>query len=299
MKKIYTYILAGLCGIAVLSCDEKNEAQGLPSTMADVEITGDLPYIEFYGENLKSSIMDYESEAGRMYSIEHSTNESLVFTSMNTDFTEIKYNFRSLRQYISSELTSEDNTKVWNKQFIALLEDNGFKLSATESQQVTLVSERKAVLATVTPDKAVFTPTEALPELPALETKLIHPYHNIGATLAELGAAEEAAGRTLLESGTKNLYISMAPSSSMFDRFGFWFDENGRLYKTMSILKDGSYLDTDAFITEMEAEGFVFEKRTSENYRIFTDLAKTVHVRSANLPPTPTIEYEAYGTYNE
>lgn len=293
-------IIFSLLGVALLASggcgDEKvpggDELQ-LPASMSESEVADYRPYVAFYEDDAKSAIIAYETELGSVFSPEQSTGEAVAFVPASTDFPLVEYRFRSLRQFVAARLCGASAGVVWNRRFVERLTAAGYVLTESSEQAVALINPTLRVRVEIERADAAhavrFTPTDKLPDLPELERKLIHPFHRIGATLQEITAAEREAGREVAVATEGQLYFSEPPAGTIFTRFGF-FMADGKLYKTMSIVTDGDYLESDEFVAEMEADGFI-RYRQEGGYSYFRDLANTIAVRTANLAPYPSIEY--------
>lgn len=290
-------LCAPLFLFAACSDDDASEASGLPASMASVPFDGALPYVDFYASDAKAAILKYETDALRSFSVDEIDGLDMVFTSQKGSVGKVRYRFCNSRQFDAAELAGRSADAVWNRDFIRLLHASGYETVAVGEERVELVSSaRKVRVVVVRADAsgaaaARFTPEEKLPVLPEFSVKLIHPFHVFGATLEEIKAAENAAGRDLYRiDGDDRLFRSYGPEDSIFNVFGFRVDDQGKLFYVMSVLRDGDYLDTEEFKEAMAADGFIYERREG-SYTYFRDAANTVVVRAANLAPNPTIEY--------
>lgn len=297
--------LAALCAplflLAACGDDDNGDTPGggskLPESMTSVEFKGALPYLDFYAADPKPAILQHETDALRTYSVGEVDGLNMIFSSATGSISKIRYSFCNSRQFDEVELRGRAADDVWNKEFVKVLTAEGYEVTSVSEDRVELLSRAHKVKAEIVRANdagiavAYFTPSEKLPELPAFSVTLIHPFHTFGATLEEIKAAENAAGRTLYRvDGDDKLFRSLGPEDSIFNVFGFRLDEEGKLYYVMSVLRDGDYLDTEEFKAAMAADGFIFERREG-SYSYFRDAANTVVVRSANMAPNPTIEY--------
>ena len=293
-------ILTALCIAALAIGCNKNEADSDENIgLFDEAVSVEMPYLGFYDTDTKSGVIDFEAEKAN-YDMDNSSSNTMVFASIEcTDFPTREYVFESGRQLKSVRMVGASERTVWNSNLIDVLAGMGYTRTSADKDMVTLDNAKAAVRAQImrrTSDGVsyvLFTPTDELPELPELESKLIHPFHTFGATAQQIAAGEAAEGRTLYNAGEKGLYVSLpAEQGTIFDRFGFWVDETTGtgLYKVMSIVTDGTYLDSDEFVDAMRQDGYVFNKQEN-GYKFFTSSDGKCVVRSANLAPYPTIEY--------
>lgn len=291
-------ILTLLC-IAALAVSCNKDDAGEPIVFFDDAVSVEMPYLDFYNTDTKAGVIDFEAEKGN-YDIDNSSSNKMVFVSVGCkDFPTRQYEFKSGRQLQSVRMIGASEQTVWNSNLIEALTAMGYAQVSANNEVVTLDNAKAAVRAQImrrTSDGVsyvLFTPTDELPDLPELESKLIHPYHVFGSTAQQIAAAEAAEGRTLYTTDQQGVYISMpSEQGTIFDRFGFWVDEKEGtgLYKVMSIVTDGDYLDSDEFVEAMRQDGFIFNKQEN-GYRFFTSSDNKCVVRSANLAPYPTIEY--------
>lgn len=293
-------ILAALCIAALaIGCNKDESGQDENIVLYDAAVSVEMPYLGFYDTDTKAGVIDFEAEKAN-YDIDNSSANTLIFASVScADFPTREYVFESGRQLKSVRMIGASEQKVWNSNLVEALQSMGYGKTSASGDVITLDNATSAVRAQImrrTSDGVsyvLFTPTDELPELPQLESKLIHPFHTFGATPEQIAAGEAAAGRTLYNSGEAGLYVSYpAESGTIYDRFGFWVDvtTGTGLFKVMAIITDGSYLDSDEFLQAMRQDGYTFNKQEN-GYRYFTSSDGKCVVRSANLAPYPTIEY--------
>ena len=298
MKRLIAYALGFLCltaaGCGDTTSTPSEEPPRLPE-LSDKPVTPRLPYLDFYSTEAKAAILEFETDAGSVFDPATTDAATLAFESANENFPRTEYKVLASRLLTSVALYGAGEEDVWNENLLDFLTSSGFAAEEYSDLTIRLLDAEKGIRAEImriTSDRRSlirFTPSREQPSLPAPETKLIHPFHTIGASVEQIYAAELAEGRQLQVSEEGRLYVSFPEDGTLFERFGFFIDE-GSLYKVMSILVDGSYLNTQEFVDEMAAEGFIYERQDGY-FRYFRAQDGSVVVRSADAAPYPTIEY--------
>lgn len=294
MKRLIATLLLGMLAACGGSAPKPTATPCL-LPLSETEVGIRLPYLGFYDTTVTEAILRFETEAGSVFAPARGDANTLAFETKNGDYPLTDYTLRSSRMLLAASLYGASQEVVWNRNLVRFLEEQGFVLTDTSDVAIRMTSHASGVeaeLMRITADGRSlvrFTPMREQPALPATPPRLIHPFHTLGAGVQEIYEAELAEGRQLKVAEEGRLYLTFPEEGTLFERFGF-FVENDALYKVMSILYDGSYLDTQECLDEMATEGFLY-LRQDGLFRYFRSADGSVVVRSANAAPYPTIEY--------